>query len=369
MADVAAMGAPGPPGPPPGPPGPPGPPVTTIMVSMVHGMKFAEPMDALEVEMKGLEKEEMKEKDKEGTLIEEEERLEDEMLIMLDVKEDNVEVKEEELQNDEYSVEGDFNEEDNVEIKEEGELKDKDNAEMKEEGELVEMAEVWLEEERRGNQGPEKVRMRCTEAGCSKEYTHASDIKRHIVSFHRGAKPNLCECGKSFSFRFNLNQHIRTVHRLEKPHKCDEDGCDAKFGTKEQLKIHMRSKHDGGRYPCLEPSCRLEFIQISGLGRHVKTVHRNELPHTCPEAGCYKKFGRLYNLQKHTSMVHRRERLHRCGECGQEFSTGHQVKDHGRHQHGHTKLLCKGGVCSREFVWTSHMYKHMRSHTMKNEPL
>merc|ERR1719319_1501076 len=195
------------------------------MVSMVHGMKFAEPMDALEVEIKGLEKEEMKEKDKEGTLIGEEERLEDEMLIMLDIKEDNVEVKEE------------------------GELKENDNAEMKEEGELVEMAEVWLEEERRGNQGPEKVRMRCTEAGCSKEYTHASDIKRHIVSFHRGAKPNLCECGKSFSFRFNLNQHIRTVHRLEKPHKCDEDGCDAKFGTKEQLKIHMRSKHDGGRYP------------------------------------------------------------------------------------------------------------------------
>ena len=56
---------------------------------------------------------------------------------------------------------------------------------------------------------------------CSKSFSQAGDLKRHIHTIHEGHKDYKCEyCGKSFTGAQYLKKHIETIHQGHKDYKC-----------------------------------------------------------------------------------------------------------------------------------------------------
>ncbi|KAI0066675.1 hypothetical protein BV25DRAFT_1796416, partial [Artomyces pyxidatus] len=50
-------------------------------------------------------------------------------------------------------------------------------------------------------------------------------------------------CSKAFTEAGNLRRHVRTIHKGDKPYQCDFPGCDKAFGRSDHLLLHMES-HD-----------------------------------------------------------------------------------------------------------------------------
>ena len=73
---------------------------------------------------------------------------------------------------------------------------------------------------------------------CSKSFSVAGSLKRHIYTVHEGHKDHKCEsCGKSFSQAEFLKKHIHIVHEGHKDHKCKF--CAKSFTGAGDLKRHI----------------------------------------------------------------------------------------------------------------------------------
>ena len=159
---------------------------------------------------------------------------------------------------------------------------------------------------------------------------------------------------------------------------CDQ--CEYKTTTKEYLRIHRRSIHDGVKYPCNK--CDYKATQSSSLMQHKLSIHEG-VKYPCPQ--CDYKAARPSRLNSHVREIHEgieypclqcnckaptRKRLnlhvksvhegisYSCNQCDFTNVSKQQLKRHQEMVHYGLRFLCDVDKCEYSAGNRSRLSKH-----------
>ncbi|XP_071246268.1 zinc finger protein 135-like [Salvelinus alpinus] len=193
---------------------------------------------------------------------------------------------------------------------------------------------------------------------CGKNFTTATNLKRHLL-YLSGEKPYMCsECGKRFTQAGSLKTHQRT-HTGEKPYICTR--CGKAWSDYGNLKRHMRrhtvKQHTVKPHHCSD--CGKQFIVKSSL-KHHRLVFHTDHPHRCGQ--CKKSFITAERLESHMKTQHPPsdplKNPHVCSECGKGFHQAGCLKRHLRTHTGEKPFVCPR--CGRAWSDSGNLKRHMR---------
>jgi len=96
---------------------------------------------------------------------------------------------------------------------------------------------------------PSEKEFRCEEIGCDKKYKTKENLKLHILNIHLGLKPYECGyCSRRFSHRNGKTYHERKFHMNYLPYKCSNEGCEKNFANKSSLNYHTKFHHKNVKF-------------------------------------------------------------------------------------------------------------------------
>ena len=146
---------------------------------------------------------------------------------------------------------------------------------------------------------------------CPYEATKKQNLKIHMVSRH-GNKIFKCElCPYSTSLKDKLKLHITYVH--QKNFSCGE--CGEGFSRNHALQKHLEAVHKKEVIKFMCHHCSYANCQKSLVSNHIRRVHEKIRKHACNK--CDHAFFAKIDLDNHKFAKHKivEKRLRECGKC------------------------------------------------------
>ncbi|XP_041968146.1 zinc finger protein 287-like isoform X2 [Aricia agestis] len=206
---------------------------------------------------------------------------------------------------------------------------------------------------------------------CEKFLPNLNELKSHLVKIHKKkfyseltdriipfklTQTNIYECqvcGFNFETFGSIERHMNIHYRN---YVCNL--CGTGFITKYRLKVHNKSMHTGGNYPC--EICKKVYTTHQKHKNHVDTVHRMIKRFKCPK--CSERFSEYFRRQKHLVEVHGLAPLkYRCNVCDKTFDRRYTLSRHMKRDHlDERDFECQ--ICSYKCFTKNELRVHMVKH-------
>jgi len=169
-----------------------------------------------------------------------------------------------------------------------------------------------------------KKQFRCPH--CDKKLKSRGCLDSHIKGIHGEKKFQCGQCGAKYGLLTQLNVHVARDHE-GRNFPCDYENCSKVYKTKNAMKSHVASFHEGVKHLCA--LCGKSFSREESLLSHRLYVHE-EKGSVCKTCG--KEFKRPESMHKHVSRVHRGKTFP-CQLCGKALATSKSLRDHVANMH------------------------------------
>ncbi|XP_059056425.1 zinc finger protein 431-like [Achroia grisella] len=234
---------------------------------------------------------------------------------------------------------------------------------------------------------------------CDGKQSNLNELKTHLIRVHKKkmypeynnrvipfklSQDNVYECqicGFNFETFGSIERHMNVHFRN---YVCQD--CGTGFVTKYRLKVHCKSMHVGGNFPC--EICKKVFTTHQKQKNHVDAVHKMVKRFKCtrcPERFseyfkrqkhmvevhgvaplqykcnvCDKSFDRRYTLSRHMKRDHLEERDFQCQLCAYKCFTNNELRVHMVKHNGERIFECS--VCKKSYARKKTLKEHMRIH-------
>lgn len=235
---------------------------------------------------------------------------------------------------------------------------------------------------------------------CHVDLPNLNELKTHLIKIHKkkihpefsdrvipfklcnNKHPYEClSCGCNFETFGSIERHMNVHYRN---YVCNQ--CGTGFVTKYRLKVHIKSMHVGGNFPC--EICKKVFTTHQKHKNHVDTVHKMLKRFKCPKCPerfseyfrrqkhlvethgsaplrykcnvCDKAFDRRYTLSRHMKRDHLEERDFQCQLCAYKCFTNNELRVHMIKHNGERIHECS--VCKKSYARKKTLREHMRIH-------
>ena len=204
----------------------------------------------------------------------------------------------------------------------------------------------------------------CDRDRCDHRAASSDLLKQHIRSVHLKLAEYVCKhCHAKLGSKVTLHRHVKTIHKGVKTgvsykHSCNQ--CDYRTGNAASLKAHNKTVHLID-HTCEQ--CRANFASIDNLKWHVKVKHEGF--RYCCEQCNFKTSNKTY-LKNHVNSVHFKVNGHTCKDCRMEFATRHGLNYHAKAKHDGIKPAVKYKDSCDQCAYDSTSLKtHARSTHLK----
>ena len=135
---------------------------------------------------------------------------------------------------------------------------------------------------------------------------------------------------------------------MEKVFKCQN--CDSVYKSKNYLRSHQQTKHEGRYFPCNQCDFKSQFRE--NVSKHKKSKHEG-VKFVCDE--CDHHFITKQSLVTHQQSKHEGFR-YSCDKCDYEATQQGALNNHKMSKHEGVRYSCN--QCEYQAVWKSHLYSH-----------
>ncbi|XP_068626132.1 zinc finger protein 11-like [Battus philenor] len=234
---------------------------------------------------------------------------------------------------------------------------------------------------------------------CDERVPNINELRSHLTKAHKKrfhteftdrvvpfklSQTNIYECqvcGFNFETFGSIERHMNVHYRN---YVCEE--CGTGFVTKYRLRVHAKSLHSGGTFPC--DICKKVYSTLQKQKNHVAAVHMNVKRFKCPKCSerfseyfrrqkhlvdvhgvaplrykcnvCDKSFDRRYTLSRHLKRDHLEERDFQCNVCSYTCFTKNELRVHMVKHNGERIYECS--VCKKSYARKKTLKEHMRIH-------
>jgi KRAB domain-containing zinc finger protein len=199
--------------------------------------------------------------------------------------------------------------------------------------------------------------LKCLVADCTKTFTEAQELKKHVDT-HDSENQYACQvCGKLFSSKFNLNKH-KLQHKVDKI-MCPVPFCKSSGSRLSKMHEHMKIEHIHD----IQTTC-----QLCGQGFYSATQFKNHwFAHTretigvlkCLHEDCQEQFSVSADLREH---LKQHNGINWCDVRGCIFSSysPSHLQLHKTTVHASWPFHCQ--LCGKGFDWLQILQLHMKKH-------